>query len=92
MVYLVRNDGGRGEDEGGPGPCPHHRPPHQRQGQEGVRQEFQALHPGRKGWQIFTQILLDHQERQQAVSQGFSILHPGKKGWQIFTRQDPVAR
>ncbi len=56
MVYLVRNDGGRGKDEGGSGPCPHHRPPHQRQGQEGVRQEFQALHPGIRGWQIFKQI------------------------------------
>ncbi len=66
MLYLVRNDGGRGEDEGGPGPCPHHRPPHQRQGQEGVRQEFQALHPGIEGWQIFTHVF-DRQEGQELV-------------------------
>jgi hypothetical protein len=73
VVYLVRNDGGRGEDEGGPGPCPHHRPPHQWQGQEGVRQEFQALHPGIEPYNrgladtIFTHAF-DWQEGQESVS------------------------
>jgi hypothetical protein len=53
-----------------------------------VFQGFSILHLGKKGWKIFTQKSLDHQEGQQAVSQGFSILHPDKKGLADIHRRE----